>query len=142
MIRKYETRDTDELVAIWRRASAVAHPFLSKDFVEQEAENTRNLYLPNAETWVFEKAGRLVGFIALLGNEVGGFFVDPFHQGQGHGQSLMDHAVQLKGDLCVDVFSENPIGRRFYSRYGFREEGEHHHEASGHMLTHMTYSNK
>ena len=108
---------------MWAYASAIAHPFLSDEFLGEEWDRVRT-HLPAAETWVYEVRRKLVGFISLLGHEVGGFFVHPTHQGHGIGRELMDHAVQLRGDLYLDVFSENAIGRRFYSRYGFRLEWE------------------
>lgn len=49
-----------------------------------ECHNIANVYLPNAGTWVWESDGRVVGFISLPGNEVGGIFVDPkFHDKTG-----------------------------------------------------------
>ncbi len=133
MIRKYQSEDADAVVSIWQSANSLAHPFLKEDFVAQEAINLRTLYLPNAETWVLEDNETPVGFIALIGNEIGGLFLEPSFHGQGLGSALVDHAADLKGLLRVDVFEKNAIGRRFYERYGFVQEGKYCHEASGEM---------
>jgi putative acetyltransferase len=55
----------------------VVHPFLSADFLDEERVSIPNVYLPKAETWVWETDGRVIGFISLLGNEVGALFVHP-----------------------------------------------------------------
>ncbi len=88
MIRKYQSEDTDAVVSIWQSAISLAHPFLDDDFVAQEAINLRTLYLPNAETWVVEDNETPVGFIALIGNEIGGLFLDPSFHGQGLGRGF------------------------------------------------------
>lgn len=137
MIRKFREDDTDALVAIWQSASSLAHPFLEEAFVTREAVNLRTQHLPNAETWVLEKQGETVGFIALVGNEIGGLFLDPSCHGQGLGRALVDHAVGHKGPLYVEVFEKNSIGRRFYDRYGFIEIGKYLHDASGEMILRM-----
>jgi putative acetyltransferase len=131
MIRKYDEQDLDELLAAWEAASEVAHPFLAKEFLASERENIPNLYLPNAETWVFEDCGRVVGFIALIGNEVGAIFVQPSHHRTGVGHRLMDKARELRGELEVEVFVANTIGRAFYAKYGFEAVEEKAHEATG-----------
>ncbi len=133
MIRKYQTEDTDDLVAIWQMSSALAHPFLTEPFQAQEAENLRHLYLPNAETWVSLDAEKPTGFIAVVGSDIGGLFVAPHRQNQGWGKALVDFAIDLKGPLNVEVFEKNSIGRRFYARYGFIEAGRQRHEGSGEM---------
>jgi putative acetyltransferase len=89
MIRKYEETDLEGLLDVWYQASLVAHPFLGEDFFTQERENIRTVYMPIADTWVYEDAGRVVGFISLLDNEVGGIFVYPSWQGKGVGRSLI-----------------------------------------------------
>jgi putative acetyltransferase len=131
VIRQYEEQDLDDLLAAWAAASAVAHPFLTQEFLATERENIPNLYLPNAETWVYEADGRVVGFIALIGNEVGAIFVHPSHQRKGAGRVLMDKARELRGELEVQVFVENAIGRAFYARYGFVTIEEKVHEQTG-----------
>ncbi|MCF6285440.1 MAG: GNAT family N-acetyltransferase [Candidatus Hydrogenedentes bacterium] len=139
MIRSYEHEDLDEVLETWYAASQVAHPFLTEDFFEAERENIPNVYLPMADTFVYEKAGKVVGFIALIGDEIGAIFVHPEFHGQGVGRALMDHAQGLRGNLEVEVFKENRIGRDFYRRYGFSFIDEHVHEETGETLLRLVY---
>ena len=144
MIRPYKSEDTDALITLWRAASAVAHPFLTPEFLDQEAENMRNIYLVHAETWVREQNGSPVGFIALIntdgGTEVGGLFVDPDYHKLGFGRALVDHARTLKGTLDVEVFERNSIGRRFYARCGFVETDRSFHDASKQTTLRLRYA--
>jgi len=71
MIRRYEPRDLEEVLDTWAAASAVGHPFLDDAFLAQERHDIQHVYIPNAETWVYEMDGRVVGYLALVGNEVG-----------------------------------------------------------------------
>jgi putative acetyltransferase len=138
-IRRYEEKDLNDVLDAWESASLLAHPFLSKEFMEIERQNIPTVYIPIAETWVAECSGKVVGFIALIGNEVGAIFVQPAFHGKGIGLALMDKAQSLRGDLELEVFEENEIGRRFYDRYGFEYVGERMHEESGHKLLHMKF---
>lgn len=133
MIREYEERDLSELLDAWYSASQVAHPFLDEDFFEQERRNIAVLYLPNAETWVYELDGVVVGFIALLGNEVGGIFVDARLHRRGIGRALMDKARSIRNVLELYVFKDNQVGRKFYEKYGFSEVDEYLHAETGFM---------
>lgn len=124
MIRKYDTDDLAELLDVWYAASQIAHPFWTRDLFEQERRDISQEFLPIAETWVFEREARVVGFISLLGNEVGGIFVAPKWHGQGIGRALMDHARASRDHLELEVFEANEIGRAFYDAYGFAVVGE------------------
>ncbi len=130
-IRKYIDKDCEAVIEIWYAASLVATPFLSDEFLTREREQIREVWMPSAETWVFETEGSVVGFIALLDNEVGAIFVHPEAQGRGVGRALMDHAASTRDSLYLDVFKENAIGRRFYDRYGFKYQFEHVQEETG-----------
>ena len=131
MIRPYRIDDTDALVEVWRAATALAHPFLPDTFVQQEAHNLRHIYFPNAESWTCEVGGKAVGFIAMLGDEIGGLFLDPALHGQGLGRKMVDHIRKDRPGLRVEVFARNAVGRRFYHAYGFCEVRRYQHEGSG-----------
>ena len=140
MLRKYKEEDRDDLIDVWFAASKIATPFLSDEFLAAERDNIAEIYLPNAETWVVEIEDAVVGFTSLIGNEVGAIFVRPDLHGKGIGTTLMDHAVELRKSVFLDVFKENTLGRRFYDRYGFQIEREHVHGDTGHCLLRLVYS--
>ena len=133
MIREYHERDLGELLDTWYSASLVAHPFLGEDFFEQERKTIPAHYLPIAETWVYELDGVVVGFISLIGNELGAIFVHSRHHRQGIGRALMEKALSLRPVLELDVFEANLGGRKFYEKFGFRQVAEHLHEETGFM---------
>ncbi len=131
MIRKYQPTDCEDVLNVWASASALAHPFHSKEFLKLERHNIPNVYLPKADTWVWEAGGRVVGFISLLGNEVGAIFVDPDFHRTGIGWALMDRARAWRGELEVEVFERNPLGRAFYAKIGFELMHQKIHEQTG-----------
>lgn len=140
MIRQYKDSDVDAVVSVWRGASERAHFFLSTEFLDSEAENVRNVYPKFAEIWVKEMDGHVVGFIALIGCEVGAIFLNPKYHGRGIGREMMDFAVRKKGAVTLDVFKDNVMGRKFYDRYGFKTVGEYLHEPSRQQTLKMTYT--
>ena len=131
VIRKYNTHDLAELMDVWHDASQIAHPFWTSEMFDRERRDICQKFLPIAETWVFEAEGRVVGFIALLENEVGGIFVSPRRHGHGIGHALMDHARASRDHLELEVFEANKIGRAFYDAYGFNIVGERLDEETG-----------
>jgi len=139
-IRQYKDNDLNAVLSSWERATRLAHPFMTDEFIAQERKNVAEIYLPNTDTWVIEFNGEVKGFIALMGNEVGAIFLQPEHHGKGAGKSLMDKAQELHGDLEVEVFKENSIGRKFYSQYGFELLEEKLHEPTGQQLLRLKFT--
>jgi len=131
MIRPYNDDDLAELLDVWYRASLVAHPFLTEEFFETERRQIAENWIPVAETTVFDTDGRVVGFLTLVGNEVGAIFVDPRYQRLGIGRALMDSARESRPFLELEVFEANSTGRRFYAAYGFEFVGRHVEPATG-----------
>ena len=139
-IRQYENSDLEAVLSSWERATRLAHPFMTDEFIAQERINTAEIYLPNTDTWVIETDDQVVGFIALMGNEVGAIFLQPEYHGQGAGKALMDKAQEIHGDLEVEVFKENSIGRKFYSQYGFNQLEEKLHEPTGQQVLRLKFT--
>lgn len=137
MIRRYGDHDLDDLLEVWCQASLIAHHFMDDEFFAREHKAIQNDYLPITDTWVYELDGKVVGFISLLGQEVGAIFVHPAMQSKGIGRSLMDHARSLGGQLQLEVFKANRVGRTFYDHYGFEVVEEYFHEALGHPMLKM-----
>ncbi|MGB3492649.1 MAG: GNAT family N-acetyltransferase [Elainellaceae cyanobacterium] len=133
-IREYRADDLGGIMSSWEHANELAHSFLPKEFVDQVRNDIPNLYLPNAETWVADYDGTILGFIALIGNEIGAIFVEPESHGTGIGRALVDKAQELRGDLEVEVFELKAIGRKFYSKYGFKLMSESIHEDTGNKV--------
>jgi putative acetyltransferase len=139
-VRKYQAEDLDAVLNCWQEASRIAHPFLSDDFLKQERFNIPNVYMPITETWVCESGAEVIGFISLLGNEVGAIFVKPKDQRSGAGHALMNKARDLRGQLVVDVFEANTIGIGFYKKYGFQPGATRMHEETGNTVLRMALS--
>ena len=92
MIRPYRPDDLETLLSIWLEASSRAHDFVARSFWEARLDDMRNLYLPAAQTWVYERDGTLVGFVSLLDDILAAIFVAPAEQGAGIGSALLEHA--------------------------------------------------
>jgi ribosomal protein S18 acetylase RimI-like enzyme len=133
-IRAYRPDDEVRLLAIWRAASLLGHPFFDSAQLDADAITVRDIYLPKAENWVACVDGEPMGFIGLLDNFIGGLFVDPAAHGEGLGRALVDHAQILKGHLELEVFARNLLARGFYERLGFDEVSRRFDEPHGFPL--------
>jgi putative acetyltransferase len=141
-IRAYKESDLNAVLDSWEAATRLAHEFMADNFIALQRKNVAEVYLPNTDTWVAEVDGDVMGFIALMGSEVGAIFLQPSHHGKGIGKALMDKAQSLHGNLEVEVFKENTIGRNFYSKYGFELLEEKFHEPTGQKLLRLKYTAK
>lgn len=141
-IRAYKESDLNAVLDSWEAATRLAHEFMADNFIALQRKNVAEVYLPNTDTWVAEVDGDVMGFIALMGSEVGAIFLQPSHHGKGIGKALMYKAQSLHGNLEVEVFKENTIGRNFYSKYGFELLEEKFHEPTGQKLLRLKYTAK
>ncbi len=140
MIRQYQAADCEAILRVWSLATAVAHPFLDKDFLQQEYQNIPALYLPVADTWVWQTEQAVVGFMSLLGNEIGAIFIDPACHRQGIGRAFITFAQQLHTALEVEVFEQNLQGRKFYAQMGFKLLQQKIHDQTGYGVLRLRLS--
>ncbi|VAW73750.1 Histone acetyltransferase HPA2 and related acetyltransferases [hydrothermal vent metagenome] len=139
-VRQYNSSDLDAVISSWEVATRLAHPFMTDEFIAQERINVAEIYMPNTDTWVAEIEGKVEGFIALMGNEIGAIFLQPKFHGNGVGKELMKKAKELHEDLEVEVFKKNVIGRKFYSQCGFETLEEKLHEPTGQQVFRLKFT--
>lgn len=130
MIRKHKEQDLDQIIDVWHQSSTLAHPFLDSAFVEKVRSDMTNLYIPGSDTWVYEVNDSIVGFISMIGHEIGGLFVLPDNHSKGIGTALVDFIKEKHSTLEVEVFEKNHIGRAFYDKYGFKQMKNYYHKES------------
>lgn len=133
MIRKCSKNDLGAVLDIWLTASVQAHSFISAEFWKSQVENMRNIYIPAAESYVFEKDSKVVGFSALHKNNLAAIFVEPDLQGKGIGKQLLNHAKSQRDVLTLSVYKENQASYQFYLSQGFEVISEQPDERTGHQ---------
>jgi putative acetyltransferase len=131
MIRAFEPADEDDLIRVWLDSTIPDQPFLPEEHWRAMEPEIREGLLPTAETWVIEEDGRLVAFMSLLGNMIGGLFAHPDHQGQGRGRALVRYARGRYETLFVEVFEANRPAIGFYRSCGFVDHERRTDEGSG-----------
>ncbi|MEN2257476.1 N-acetyltransferase [Paraclostridium benzoelyticum] len=126
MIRKLTNIDIDEIMDIWLESTVKAHNFISREYWENNYKVVKDVYIPIADTFVYEEEGETRGFISIINNEfIGALFVDVKFQGMGIGTKLIDYSVEKYKKLTLAVYKENQKSVEFYTRKGFKiiEEG-------------------
>ena len=123
MIRKWNTNLFDSLLELWLESTTYAHPFIAEQYWQESLPIVRDTYLPAADTWVWEDAGQLQGFVSVIqGRFVGALFVAPECLHLGIGTALLDAVKQHYTDLSLEVYQKNCRAVNFYHAQGFRIE--------------------
>lgn len=117
-IRRMTEADIDNVMRIWLTSNIKAHDFIPASYWEGQYDKVK-LLLAEAEIYVCEKFGQVIGFIGLLENYIAGIFVDSEFQSKGIGKKLMDYVKALKSDLQLHVYEKNCRAVKFYQRENF-----------------------
>ena len=75
--------------------------------------------IQEAEVYVYEENGAVVGFAGLQDTYVAGIFVNEAMQNRGIGKKLMDELKKHKTILQLHVYEKNEKALRFYQREHF-----------------------
>ncbi len=118
MIRTARPADLEHVAALWLNTNRSAHRFIPAAYWEGNFLLVKEL-LGQAEVYVWEDGGCILGFIGLNGEHIEGIFVDSQSQGQGIGKHLLDFAKGRKQRLTLNVYQKNARAIRFYQREGF-----------------------
>ena len=133
MIRNIENKDIDKIMDIWLRSTIKAHDFIPKEYWENNYNTVKNVYIPMAETFVYEDEECIKGFISIINNEfIGALFVDIDFQNSGIGKKLINYSINKYKNLRLAVYKENKKSVEFYINRGFKIIKEEINEDSGH----------
>lgn len=119
MIRKFETRDLDEVMDVWLHANIESHSFIEAEHWKKNYDIVRKL-IPEAEVFVAEENEELQGFIGLTDTYIAGIFVKTTEQSKGIGTELIRTVMKLKDRLQLNVYKKNMRAVVFYQHRGFK----------------------
>lgn len=124
-IRQARIEERDALEDLQRRASLANEEHREALLAHPDAIELPAGQIARGEVFVAEEDNRVAGFVALLGGEIDGLFVEPELWGRGIGRALVEAAVHeaRRQGLSVTVIA-NPAARGFYEKCGFAVEGE------------------
>ncbi|WP_421355863.1 N-acetyltransferase [Pseudocitrobacter faecalis] len=123
MIRKWTAKSLDPVLTLWLESTTFAHPFIDELYWHDSLALVRDVYLPAAQTWVWEENDTLLGFISVMDNQfVGALFVAPQALHRGIGSALLNEVKQRYPMLSLEVYQKNGRAVNFYHALGFRIE--------------------
>lgn len=131
MIRIFEFQDLDRIMKIWLEGNLKAHPFIKEQHWKQNYEMVRSV-LPNAEVYVYEENGEVLGLIGMDAEYIAGIFVAEGHRGQGIGHQLIAE-VKRKKRLSLHVYEKNTGAVAFYQAEGFHIESSMTEKETGEL---------
>ena len=130
MIRGMERRDLEAVAELWLAANLQAHAFIPASYWRENLPAVRE-QLVQAEVYVREEDGEILGFLGLQGETVAGLFVRDTARGRGIGKELLDFVKARREELTLHVYAENPRAAAFYRREGFRRRSRGLDPATG-----------
>lgn len=134
---------TRQVMEIWLEASRIAHSFVPMSYWEATAPLVEGEILPQADTRVFVREGRVEGFLSLIeGDHIGALFVAPQSQGQGIGRALLKDCKARRELLTLAVYKQNLQAVGFYQSQGFSVLEERTQEETGEREYLMVWKRK
>lgn len=130
MIRMFDACDLDQVMELWLNGNIEAHDFIPRNYWESNAPMVREQLL-QAEIYVYETDGKILGFVGLQGDYLAGIFVDRHARSMGIGGQLIHYVQKIRRTLTLNVYRKNQRAMEFYLREGFSVLSEDIDEATG-----------
>ncbi|MFR3139087.1 MAG: N-acetyltransferase [Lacrimispora saccharolytica] len=130
MIRMFDACDLDQVMELWLNGNIEAHDFIPRNYWESNAPMVREQLL-QAEIYVYETDGKILGFVGLQGDYLAGIFVDRHARSMGIGGQLIHYVQKIRRTLTLNVYRKNQSAMEFYLREGFSVLSEDIDEATG-----------
>ncbi len=140
MIRESTVDDLAPILALWMESTIYAHPFIEERYWRESESIVRDVYLPAAQTWVWEEKGVLKGFASVMDTQfLGALFVEPSAIRRGIGKALVQYVQQRFSLLSLEVYQKNQSAVNFYHALGFRIEDSAWQEETQHPTWIMSW---
>ena len=130
MIRMFDACDLDQVMELWLNGNIEAHDFIPRNYWESNAPMVREQLL-QAEIYVYEIDGKILGFVGLQGDYLAGIFVDRHARSMGIGGQLIHYVQKIRRTLTLNVYRKNQSAMEIYLREGFSVLSEDIDEATG-----------
>ena len=130
MIRMFDACDLNQVMELWLNGNIEAHDFIPRNYWESNAPMVREQLL-QAEIYVYETDGKILGFVGLQGDYLAGIFVDRHARSMGIGGQLIHYVQKIRRTLTLNVYRKNQRAMEFYLREGFSVLSEDIDAATG-----------
>lgn len=119
MIREAQRSELPAILELWLESTTWGHPFIKANYWRDCIPLVRDAYLANAQNWVWEEDGKLLGFVSIMeGRFLAAMFVAPKAVRRGIGKALMQYAAALSPSDAGGL-SKKSTGDRFLPCAGF-----------------------
>lgn len=141
-VARIEPGEYPQVLQVWEASVRATHHFVTeadiavfRPMIETALPTIRDL------NGIRDPAGRIAGFIAVVGGKVEMLFVHPRYRGKGVGKRLLRHAIATLGVTDLDVNEANPQAIGFYEHLGFQVVGRSPLDGTGkpYPLLHMRF---
>ena len=117
-VRKYIPRDAEEVMEIWLLSNVKEQSFIPKKYWNKNFTEIKRV-IGIASVYVYEEAGKIVGFIASMENVMVGIYVAEDYRDHGVGKVLLDKLKADMGGLEASVYTKNKRALDFFGREKF-----------------------
>jgi putative acetyltransferase len=122
MIRKWQSENTAPLLSLWLESTTEAHPFIAPNYWKENEAMVRDVYLPSAETWVWERTASLRIYQRDAVSVCRRAVCRAVMHRERHRRALLNHVQQRFPHLSLEVYQKNVRAVNFYHAQGFRIE--------------------
>jgi putative acetyltransferase len=123
VVRAMLSEDLPAVADVWWRSLDESLDWLRPEQKHSMVESKTFLCTqdaPRCQIWVAERAGEIVGMLAMDRDEVDRLYVAPEAQGRGVGSALLDYAKLLSPEgLRLVTLQNNAQARSFYEHRDF-----------------------
>ena len=117
MIRKFEMKDTKQVMQIWLDVNMDAHNFVQGDYWLSNYQSVQKQLL-QADIFVYEQDEEIQGFVGMTDDYLAGIFVDKKGRSMGIGKELLECVKQNYPVFSLNVYQKNRRAVDFYLREG------------------------